>query len=61
MHDLVCIKEKDFASHERTSVINKFQLAVQHLNYVDKLLVHLESFNSNPSNYILPDSVANGV
>ncbi len=64
MHDLMNIRNSEQqaqVSRERSSVTNKFQLTLQHLNYVDKLLVHLESFTSNPANYTLPDSVADKV
>ena len=51
MHDLVCTildpddeEETGFASRERNSVIRKFQMTLKHLKYVDKLLVHFESF-----------------
>jgi hypothetical protein len=62
MHDLICNNDDDgFASRERNSVVKKFHMTLQHLNYVDKLLVHLESFSVNSCNYLLPDSVASGV
>ena len=55
LHDIICQREKMFASKDRNSVIRKFYVMLQHLSYVDKLLVHLESFASNKAHYTLPD------
>jgi len=55
LHDIICQREKMFASKDRNSVIRKFYVMLQHLSYVDKLLVHLESFASNRAHYTLPD------
>ena len=46
---LIIIKKKLNAS------FFQFYVMLQHLSYVDKLLVHLESFSSNKANFTLPD------
>jgi hypothetical protein len=42
-------------------VIKKFYLTLQQLNQTDKLLVHLNSFASNPMNFTMPDTVGKGL
>lgn len=61
VYDIICQTNKQFSSHYRTSVIKKFYLTLQQLNQTDKLLVHINSFCSNPSNYTLPDTIRNGL
>ena len=57
IYDIVCQTNKKFSSHYRTSVIKKFYLTLQQLNQTDKLLVHINSFASQASNYTLPDTI----
>ena len=42
-------------------MIKKFYLTLQQLNQTDKLLVHLNSFASNPMNFTMPDTVGKGL
>jgi len=61
IYDIICQATKQFSSHYRNSVIKKFYMTLQQLNQTDKLLVHLNSFASNASNYTLPDTIRNGL
>ena len=62
MHDLIVNDEEEgFASRERNSVVRKFQMTLQHLKYVDKLLVHFESFRANANHYSIPEILLNGL
>ena len=61
MHDLIINDDEDFASRERNSVVRKFHMTLQHLKYVDKLLVHFESFRANVNHYSIPEVLLNGL
>ena len=65
MHDLICIEDaqdtEGFASRERNSVVKKFQMTLKHLQYVDKLLVHFETFRGNSNYWTLPDVLLNKI
>ena len=62
MHDLIVNDdEQGFESRERNSVVRKFQMTLQHLKYVDKLLVHFESFRANANHYSIPEILLNGL
>uniref|UniRef100_A0A7N8XHG3 SZT2 subunit of KICSTOR complex n=1 Tax=Mastacembelus armatus TaxID=205130 RepID=A0A7N8XHG3_9TELE len=51
LHDISCTQRKPITSPYRTS--SKAQ--------TDQMLVHLQSFNSVPENYMIPESTKNGV
>ncbi len=61
MHDLINHDDDEhtFASQERNSVVQKFQMTLKHLKYVDRLLVHFETFRNNVAHYTLPDVLLN--
>uniref|UniRef100_A0A671X8H5 SZT2 subunit of KICSTOR complex n=1 Tax=Sparus aurata TaxID=8175 RepID=A0A671X8H5_SPAAU len=61
LHDISCTQRKPIASPYRTSVIRRFWNTLQSINQTDQMLVHLQSFNSVPENYMIPESTKNGV
>ena len=62
MHDLICNSDVEaFDCKDRNAVVTKFKMTLDHLNYVDRLLVHFENFSSNPQHYTLPDVLMNGL
>ncbi|XP_028301054.1 KICSTOR complex protein SZT2 isoform X3 [Gouania willdenowi] len=61
MHDISCTQRKPITSPYRTSVIRRFWNTLQSINQTDQMLVHLQSFNSLPENYTIPESTKNGV
>ncbi|XP_056893432.1 KICSTOR complex protein SZT2 isoform X1 [Takifugu flavidus] len=61
LHDISCTQRKPITSPYRTSVIRRFWNTLQSINQTDQMLVHLQSFNSLPENYMIPESTKNGV
>nr|XP_015210686.1 PREDICTED: protein SZT2 isoform X5 [Lepisosteus oculatus] len=61
LHDISCTMRKPIASPYRTSVIRRFWTTLQSINQTDQMLVHLQSFNSIPEHYTIPESTKNGV
>ncbi|XP_013978621.2 KICSTOR complex protein SZT2 isoform X3 [Salmo salar] len=61
LHDISCTLRKPITSPYRTSVIRRFWNTLQSINQTDQMLVHLQSFNSLPENYTIPESTKNGV
>nr|XP_061790319.1 KICSTOR complex protein SZT2-like [Nerophis lumbriciformis] len=61
LHDISCTQRKPITSPYRTSVIRRFWNTLQSINQTDQMLVHLQSFNSLPENYSIPESTKNGV
>lgn len=61
LHDISCTQKKPITSPYRTSVIRRFWNTLQSINQTDQMLVHLQSFNSIPENYTIPESTKNGV
>ncbi|XP_030582788.1 KICSTOR complex protein SZT2 isoform X3 [Archocentrus centrarchus] len=61
LHDISCTQRKPITSPYRTSVIRRFWNTLQSINQTDQMLVHLQSFNSVPENYTIPESTKNGV
>ncbi|XP_010780650.1 protein SZT2, partial [Notothenia coriiceps] len=61
LHDISCTQRKPITSPYRTSVIRRFWNTLQSINQTDQMLVHLQSFNSIPENYMIPESTKNGV
>ncbi|KAM4548799.1 KICSTOR complex protein SZT2 isoform 3-T3 [Odontesthes bonariensis] len=61
LHDISCTQRKPITSPFRTSVIRRFWNTLQSINQTDQMLVHLQSFNSIPENYMIPESTKNGV
>ncbi|XP_051929765.1 KICSTOR complex protein SZT2 isoform X2 [Hippocampus zosterae] len=61
LHDISCTQRKPITSSYRTSVIRRFWNTLQSINQTDQMLVHLQSFNSVPENYTIPESTKNGV
>ncbi|PWA27293.1 hypothetical protein CCH79_00019484 [Gambusia affinis] len=61
LHDISCTQRKPITSPYRTSVIRRFWNTLQSINQTDQMLVHLQSFNTIPENYRIPESTKNGV
>ncbi|XP_018594122.1 KICSTOR complex protein SZT2 isoform X2 [Scleropages formosus] len=61
LHDISCTMRKPITSPYRTSVIRRFWNTLQSINQTDQMLVHLQSFNSLPEHYTIPESTRNGV
>ncbi|XP_078582766.1 KICSTOR complex protein SZT2-like isoform X1 [Branchiostoma floridae x Branchiostoma japonicum] len=61
LHDITCPMKKPFKSAYRTSVVKRFWQTVHGVSRTDQLLVHIQSFASNPRYYVVPESVRNGV
>ncbi|KAM9384552.1 KICSTOR complex protein SZT2 isoform 2-T2 [Pholidichthys leucotaenia] len=61
LHDISCTQKKPITSPYRTSVIRRFWNTLQSINQTDQMLVHLQSFNSIPENYTIPESTKNGL
>nr|XP_023688560.1 KICSTOR complex protein SZT2 isoform X3 [Paramormyrops kingsleyae] len=61
LHDISCTMRKPITSPYRTSVIRRFWNTLQSINQTDQMLVHLQSFNSLPEHYTIPESTKNGV
>ncbi|XP_066547973.1 SZT2 subunit of KICSTOR complex isoform X3 [Amia ocellicauda] len=61
LHDISCTMRKPISSPYRTSVIRRFWNTLQSINQTDQMLVHLQSFNSIPEHYTIPESTKNGV
>ncbi|KAG7488258.1 hypothetical protein MATL_G00032180 [Megalops atlanticus] len=61
LHDISCTMRKPITSPYRTSVIRRFWNTLQSINQTDQMLVHLQSFNSIPEHYMIPESTKNGV
>ncbi|XP_061093379.1 KICSTOR complex protein SZT2 isoform X16 [Conger conger] len=61
LHDISCTMRKPITSPYRTSVIRRFWNTLQSINQTDQMLVHLQSFNSIPEHYTIPESTKNGV
>ncbi|KAJ8276956.1 hypothetical protein GJAV_G00069790 [Gymnothorax javanicus] len=61
LHDVSCTMRKPITSPYRTSVIRRFWNTLQSINQTDQMLVHLQSFNSIPEHYTIPESTKNGV
>ena len=61
MEDRGVAAESSFRSATRAAVVQKFFTTIQHLTRVDRLLVHLDSFASNPLNFTVPESVSGGI
>ncbi|XP_052454907.1 KICSTOR complex protein SZT2 isoform X6 [Carassius gibelio] len=61
LHDISCTMRKPITSPYRTTVIRRFWNTLQSINQTDQMLVHLQSFNSIPEHYTIPESTKNGV
>ncbi|XP_066518983.1 KICSTOR complex protein SZT2 [Hoplias malabaricus] len=61
LHDISCTLRKPITSPYRTSVIRRFWNTLQSINQTDQMLVHLQSLNSIPEHYTIPESTKNGV
>ncbi|KAM6963146.1 KICSTOR complex protein SZT2 [Aplochiton taeniatus] len=61
LYDISCTLRKPISSPYRTSVIRRFWSTLQSITQTDQMLVHLQSFNSLPENYTIPESTKNGV
>ena len=61
LNDIICQRDKQFASHHRMAVIKKFYFMLQHLTQTDQLLVHLHSFTSSPAHFTIPEPIRNGL
>ncbi|XP_047669776.1 KICSTOR complex protein SZT2 isoform X8 [Tachysurus fulvidraco] len=61
LHDLSCTLRKPITSPYRTAVIRRFWNTLHGINQTDQMLVHLQSFNSIPEHYTIPESTKNGV
>ncbi|ETE66408.1 Protein SZT2, partial [Ophiophagus hannah] len=61
LHDISCTVRKPITSLYRTTVIRRFWNTLQSINQTDQMLVHLQSFDSVPEHFTIPDSTRNGV
>ncbi|XP_020354986.1 KICSTOR complex protein SZT2-like [Oncorhynchus kisutch] len=61
LHDISCTLRKPISSPYRTSVIRRFWNTLQSINQTNQMRVYLQSFNSLPENYTIPESTKNGV
>ncbi|XP_058890998.1 KICSTOR complex protein SZT2 isoform X7 [Acipenser ruthenus] len=61
LHDISCTMRKPISSPYRTSVIRRFWNTLQSINQTDQMLMLLQSFNSIPEHYTIPESTKNGV
>ncbi|XP_032809002.2 KICSTOR complex protein SZT2 isoform X1 [Petromyzon marinus] len=61
LHDITCTMRKPIASPYRMAVVRKFWQTLLGIAQTDQLLVHLQSFSSNPAFYTVPESTRNGV
>ncbi|XP_062853204.1 KICSTOR complex protein SZT2 [Trichomycterus rosablanca] len=61
LHDLSCTLRKPITSPYRTAVIRRFWNTLHGINQTDQMLVHLQSFNSIPEHYTIPESTKNGL
>nr|XP_033772051.1 KICSTOR complex protein SZT2 isoform X2 [Geotrypetes seraphini] len=61
LHDISCTMRKPITSLYRTSVIRRFWNTLQSINQTDQMLVHLQSFDTVPEHFTIPESTKNGV
>ncbi|KAK7100732.1 hypothetical protein V1264_023626 [Littorina saxatilis] len=63
LHELMCRSgnRKLVASPFRSAHIKKFWQVLTHISSTDKLLVHLQSFDTNPVNYEVPEYIRSGI
>uniref|UniRef100_H2ZXQ3 Uncharacterized protein n=1 Tax=Latimeria chalumnae TaxID=7897 RepID=H2ZXQ3_LATCH len=61
LHDISCTMRKPISSLYRTTVIRRFWNTLQSINQTDQMLVHLQSFNTIPEHFTIPESTKNGV
>ncbi|XP_075472186.1 KICSTOR complex protein SZT2 isoform X4 [Ascaphus truei] len=61
LHDISCTMKKPITSMYRTSVIRRFWNTLQSINQTDQMLVHLQSFDTVPEHFKIPESTKNGV
>ncbi|XP_070601162.1 KICSTOR complex protein SZT2 isoform X6 [Erythrolamprus reginae] len=61
LHDISCTVRKPITSLYRTTVIRRFWNTLQSINQTDQMLVHLQSFDSVPEHFTIPESTRNGV
>jgi len=61
LHDVTCLAKKPFQSYFRQLMVNRFWASQKQLSESDKLLVHFNSFSSNPNFYNIPESLKNGL
>ncbi|KAM7161426.1 KICSTOR complex protein SZT2 isoform 2-T2 [Macrochelys suwanniensis] len=61
LHDVSCTMRKPITSLYRTTVIRRFWNTLQSINQTDQMLVHLQSFDTVPEHFTIPESTKNGV
>uniref|UniRef100_A0A8U7MAB0 SZT2 subunit of KICSTOR complex n=1 Tax=Corvus moneduloides TaxID=1196302 RepID=A0A8U7MAB0_CORMO len=61
LHDISCTMRKPITSLYRTTVIRRFWNTLQSINQTDQMLVHLQSFDTVPEHFTIPESTKNGV
>ncbi|XP_019386814.1 PREDICTED: protein SZT2 isoform X1 [Crocodylus porosus] len=61
LHDISCTMRKPITSLYRTTVIRRFWNTLQSINQTDQMLVHLQSFDTIPEHFTIPESTKNGV
>ncbi|XP_074640655.1 KICSTOR complex protein SZT2-like [Tubulanus polymorphus] len=61
LHDVTWPRKIPIKSTHRIAVFKKFWQYLQGLSQTDHLLVHLQSFPLNSSNYSVPESIKNGM
>lgn len=61
LHDITCLLKKPFKSPYRQAVVSRFWGTLKNLTHSDQLLVHLNSFHTNPASYTVPDGIRSGM
>lgn len=61
LHDVTCLASRSFPSIYRQLMVNRFWATRKNLSESDRLLVHLNSFSSNPAFFNIPESLRKGV
>ncbi|ODM96718.1 Protein SZT2 [Orchesella cincta] len=61
LHDVTCLAKKPFSSLYRQLMVNRFWATRKNLSESDRLLVHLNSFSSNPAYYNIPETLRKGM
>ncbi|KAK7862806.1 hypothetical protein R5R35_004159 [Gryllus longicercus] len=61
LHDITCLLKKPFKSPYRQAVVSRFWATLKNLNQSDQLLVHLNSFHTNPASYTVPEGIRSGM
>ncbi|XP_049806805.1 KICSTOR complex protein SZT2-like [Schistocerca nitens] len=61
LHDVTCLVKKEFKSPYRQAVVSRFWATFKSLGVSDQILVHLNTFLSNSTAYVVPESIRSGM